>query len=326
MPTFRHLFIIDPIENLTLELDTSFRTMAALYREGQKVFISFPSGLIWQQGRLKAEAYARPVTFKDGRLQDYQLGEPVRMGLADFELIHMRKEPPFDARYLAITWMLDTVAEDVRIYNHPKALQTLNEKVSILKFAEFSSTGLLSASAEQLAEYLVDELAGDGIIKPLDLYGGRGVTRIQAKSFSDRAALVAALKEHTAEDTDFRLLQKFDEGIYKGEVRAFSIGGKSIAYCLKKPAGQNYLATTREGATLEPYTPSAKEREQVDKLSKWLVGYGVNFAGFDLISGNVSEINITSPRLLAAPGDDTDYFKQIADWVIADGEAFFGSR
>lgn len=323
---FRHLFIIDPIENLTLKLDTSFRTMQALFNQGQRIFIAFPSDLVWQQGQLKAEAYGRPVTFKDGKLEGYQIGEPSRRGLGDFEQIHMRKEPPFDARYLAITWMLDTVAAEVRIYNHPKALQTLNEKVSILKFAQFSNTGLLSANAEHLAAYLSEELAGDGIIKPLDLYGGRGITRIQAADYEDRGALVAALKKHTAGDTDFRLLQKFDTGIYQGEVRAFSIGGRSIAYCLKKPAAKNYLATTREGATLEPYTPSAKEREDVDKLSEWLVGHGVYFAGFDLISGYVSEINITSPRLLAAPGDDTDYFKVIADWVIADGQAFFASR
>lgn len=325
MATFRHLFIIDPIENLTLELDTSFRTMAALFRHDQKVWLSFPSDLIWEQGWAQAQAYARPVTFKDGKLQGYQVGEPVKMGFGDFEMIHMRKEPPFDARYLAITWMLDTVADHVRVYNHPKALQTLNEKVSILKFAQFSNTGLLSASAEHLADYLEGPLAGDGIIKPLDLYGGRGVTRLQASSFKDRGELVAALKEHTSDDTDYRLLQKFDEGIYDGEVRAFSIGGKSIAYCLKKPAGKNYLATTREGATLEAYEPPAEVRERVDELSRWLVGHGVYFAGFDLISGYVSEINITSPRLLSAPGDDTDYFKTIAEWVIGDGKAFFGT-
>lgn len=327
MATFAHLFIIDPIENLNLAIDTSFNTMAALARNGQKVFVCFPSGLLWQQGRMQAQCYAQQVTFPSAEtLEGFQLAEPVKKCLADFEVLHMRKEPPFDARYLAITWMLDTVADDVRIYNHPRALQSLNEKVSIFKFHQFSNTGLLSANAEQLAAYLRDDLAGDGIIKPLDLYGGRGVTRIQTKDYGSHGDLVAALKDHTSGDTDFRLLQKFDEGIYAGEVRAFSIGGKSIAYCLKKPADKNYLATTREGATLEPYEPSAELRAKVDQLSEWLVGYGVYFAGFDLISGHVSEINITSPRLLAAPGDSTDYFQKIAEWVIADAEGFFGSR
>lgn len=327
MAAFRNLFIIDPVDQLDLKLDTSFRTMAALFNHDQKVWLCFPADLVWQQGKLQAECYARQVSFKGKEaLEGYSLAEPVRMSLADFEQIHMRKEPPFDSRYLAITWMLDSVADDVRVYNHPKALQSLNEKVSILKFAKFSNTGLLSTSAEHLADYLESELAGDGIIKPLDLYGGRGVTRIQSKSYESRNQLVAALKEHTQDDTDFRLLQKFDQGIYEGEVRAFSIGGKSIAYCLKKPSKENYLATTREGATLEQYDPSPELRAKVDELSKWLVGHGVYFAGFDLISGHVSEINITSPRLLSAPGDSTDYFKTIAEWVIQDGEAFFGAR
>jgi len=44
--------------------------------------------------------------------------------------------------------------------------------------------------------------------------------------------------------------------------------------------------------------------------------FGVALVGFDLIGGFISEINITSPRLLAAPGDNTPYYQHIVSALV----------
>jgi glutathione synthase len=45
---------------------------------------------------------------------------------------------------------------------------------------------------------------------------------------------------------------------------------------------------------------------------------GVVFIGFDVIGGFVSEINITSPRLLVGPGGEGDQYERIAALVEKD--------
>jgi hypothetical protein len=46
--------------------------------------------------------------------------------------------------------------------------------------------------------------------------------------------------------------------------------------------------------------------------------YKIKVVGFDLIGGKISEINITSPRLLHPDHDQTPYYEQLAKLIVAD--------
>lgn len=313
-----HLFIIDPIEKLDLALDTSFKLMKELCLKNHQVYIGESSDMYWVNGKSEGEVRARKVTFTEGG-SDLGINTDSKkaFSLGSFKGIHMRKDPPYDMDYIGITWMLDTVRDKSRIYNSPEALRSLNEKLSIFKFPKYSSTGIFSANSKLLLEYLKKDLDGDGILKPIDLYGGRGVQRLLLNE-SNEAEILSILEDETSDGASFRLLQKFDKGVFEGEIRAFSIGGKSIAYCLKKPKKGNFLANTREGATLETYIPSKALRSKVDELSKLLLEHGVFLVGFDVISDHISEINITSPRLLQGNDDKNNYFLEMAEWIEED--------
>ena len=56
----------------------------------------------------------------------------------------------------------------------------------------------------------------------------------------------------------------------------------------------------------------------VEDVAGRLYKEGMVFLGFDIIGGHLSEINITSPRLLTGVGDDTDYYQPMAAWVEED--------
>ncbi len=301
-----HLFVMDPLASLNLELDSSLRLMRELSLLGHKTYCCEPRGLSWHSGLGCAHGSAVLLTFgNDAR--DFEVEAPVQMTFDKFAAIHMRKDPPYDMDYITTTWLLDTAENTARVYNHPNALRGLNEKLAIFLFKETARPGLVSASSEELLKFVREDAGGDGIIKPLTLFGGRGVERINLNG-ADHTEETARnlLFEATHQDTSARLVQPFDPAIFEGEVRAFTAFGEPIAWCLKRPAQGEYLANTRLGAVLEPYTPTEVELDRVCAVAQSLMREGVQFIGFDVIGGYISEINITSPRLLTAPGDNNN--------------------
>jgi len=320
MPVQAHLFIIDPLVRLNLKLDSTLRLAFHLCQRGHRVYTTQGDRLSWSN-KDGVVCSSTPLTFPHHDPERPALGLSDQLSLTAFQAVHMRKDPPFDLEYLYITQMLDLVATKVRVYNEPRALREVNEKLSILRFPEFSRMALVSSAAQDLLAFIRRECESDGIIKPLDLYGGRGVRRLDFTKTSDTDALVI-LRDETVNGTKFRLVQAFDSHIFQGEVRAFAAFGKPVAWCLKQPKKGEYLANTAAGAELHPYNPSKSEIDTVQNLASRLLRQGVFFVGFDLIDGYVSEMNITSPRLLAPAGQDNDFYGLIADEITADCSRF----
>lgn len=322
---FHHLFVMDALQNLNLKLDTSLRFCRALISLGHKVWFAEPSDLYWRTGNRRAEVRAKPLSFPAKTIDSIVLGVESSFPLTEFHAVHMRKDPPFDLDYIGTTWLLETVCDKVRVYNDPRELRSINEKLAIFQFPEESRPGLLSARARNLLDFLEGEAQGDAVLKPLHLYGGRGVRRIKL-SETGRDNALRILEQETSGGKSWRLIQAFDPAIFEGEVRVFTVGGNPLAWCLKVPAGGSFLANTAAGATLHPFEPSPAIMQRVERVAKALAEKGVFFVGFDIINGYISEINITSPRLLAPEQDRTDYYKTMAEWTNDDLNAFQAKR
>ncbi len=318
MAKIPHLFIIDPIETLNFSLDSSLRIARALRSLGHETFICTPGQVEWASRDGCAVAYSQELQSDLADVSRYQLQPAKRIRLDHFRAIHMRKDPPYDLAYIACTWMLDTaVKAGVKVLNAPGALRDYNEKLSIFQFPEAIQDGLVSASAESLMNFLEHAAHGDAVLKPLTLFGGRGVLRLNLLTQS-KASLAKLLATETNQGLDYRLMQPFDKRIFEGEVRVFTARGQAVSWCLKKPQGDNFLANTRSGATLEAYQPTAREVHLVESIAGKLLADGVYFLGFDLIGGQVSEINLTSPRLLQASDENTEPYNRIAALIDRD--------
>jgi len=313
-----HLFIIDPIERLNLELDSSLRLAFALSKHGQSCFFCHRQDLFWKKKDRSAAARVRPFEFAGTPSKLNLDARYEELNLAEFSSIQMRLEPPFDLAYVATTWLLDSVSEEVLVVNHPNALRRYNEKLAILSFPEDCDEALVSSQPEQILDFIKTHCRGDAIIKPLDMYGGRGVTRLEIKEQGQDQSALTKLEELCHKGTQLRLIQPFNHAIYEGEVRVFAVGGAPVAWCLKVPAKGSFMANTREGAQLKKFSPPKELATRIAKISQRLWQDGIAFVGFDIIGNFVSEINITSPRLLAPPGEDeAQFYDQIAKWLLA---------
>lgn len=304
--TWNHLFIIDPLETLHPHLDSSLRMMLSLAKRDHKIFVSHTQDLFleyqtkWGLTKGSGMRYALCRELSKNPHASYQ--EPLFTTLNQtsrplhfFNAIHMRKDPPFDMNYISSTWLLDKVPEPTKIYNHPSALRDSNEKILIADFPDCIAPLLVTSNVQKIIEFIREY--HDVILKPLDLFGGRGVKRIVSRDLND-ADLIQLLTEETENNQRLRLVQPFNHNIAQGEIRVFTAFGEPIAWCLKKPQPGKFLANTRAGATLHSVKPSVKLDAMVRKIAAKLGEKGIQLIGFDIIGELISEINITSPRVL----------------------------
>ena len=108
-----------------------------------------------------------------------------------------------------------------------------------------------------------------------------------------------------------RMVQAFDAAVHQGEVRAFTVAGKPVSWCLKVPKKGEFLANTRAGSTLEAYQPTDRDIDVATGVAETLMKRGVVFAGIDMIGGWLSEVNITCPALLNPERASLKGFDQI---------------
>lgn len=315
--TVNHLFIIDPLASLNLALDSSLRMMFSLFKKGHSIWVCEPRQLYWVAPNVVAACRAIPLSFSN-KAQHPESGAEETCSLTRFQAIHMRKDPPYDLDYITTTWLLDSAAKTAKIYNDPNALRTYNEKLLIFKFPQHSKPALYSANIDNIVGFIKETANGDGILKPLHLFGGRGVQRLLLKNDRDETTVRKLLTDETSGGTSARLIQPFDSSIFSGEVRVFTAFGVPLAWCLKKPAAGEYLANTRTGATLHRYEPSANDVARVSEVAAALNKLGMPIVGFDMIGGFISEVNITSPRLLQAPEDTENYYEIMASLFCKD--------
>lgn len=310
-----HLFVLDAFEKLNFKLDSSIRMAFSLAKLGHRISICGIEDLRWVMGESCARSIASDLTFPDGKTATmHQLSAKFDWRLDQFHCIHMRKDPPFDQNYLAATWMLSSAEKRVPILNPPSKLRDFNEKLLIFQFPQFAAPAIACYKSEYFHGFM-SEHRTDAIIKPLELFGGSGVEKVAFSGISE-TELTDILAKQTSGDKIMKIMQPFDTAVFNGEIRAFCVGGKPLAWCLKRPKYPSFLANTAAGAVLEEYLPTAHETKVATDISKSLWAQGIALCGLDLIDGKISEINITSPRLLCPDiAKEAVYYEEIANFV-----------
>lgn len=313
----KHLFVVDPLEKLKLKLDSSLKMAKEFCRQDHEAYMVTPDGLFRNKNDLFPKCYARKVTWENLSDLSPKLSETGEIGFEQFQGIHMRKEPPFNIEYISITWLLDQAPSHVKVYNNPSALRSINEKLSIISYPELCDKALISINPGQIYKFIEQNCNGLAIVKPLDLFSGKGLFKIDL-SIESHTVCLKKLEDSIAENPSYRIVQPFQNKIYEGEVRVFTAAGEIINWCLKVPPKGDFLANTSSGATLQAFKPSKKLEENISYIAKDLYNRGVFLTGFDIIGDYVSEINITSPRLLQPDEDKFNYYQKIVNLIIKD--------
>ncbi len=285
------LVILDPIEGLLEETDTSLAIIRQARLQGLEVDTT-TIDLLYFSGQARVVATAEDQ-------KEY------RRGLDEYDLIFMRKEPPYDLAFHYATQLLSLT--NTPVVNSPESLRNFNEKLIALPFSAHMPPTLVSSSPQLIREFI--DTHGSCVIKSLDSFQGKSVLRIEPGQDEP-------IEEFTFGGRSPVMVQKFLTLVYEGDKRVIMLGDKVLGAAMRKPRSGYHANFASSDALKTHLTP--REQAIVDEVGPWMVSQGIHFSGLDFIGENLTEINITCPTgiIQISRLDKTDLPRQIVDYFI----------
>lgn len=304
----RVLVIMDPIERINLKKDSTIAMLWAASRRGHQLGYALQSDLLINNG--KAFGLIAPLQVFENTPDYYQLGAQTLESLAAYDVILMRKDPPFDLNFVYSTYILEQAErEGAWVVNNPQSLRDCNEKLFATQFPELMVPTRVTSNAALIREFLAEH--GDIIVKPLDGMGGSGIFRLQTGSPNVGATLEML--------TDLGRLpimaQRYIPEIVDGDKRILMVNGEPIPYCLARipPQGET-RGNLAAGGRGEARPLTEQDRALAAKIGPTLRAKGLMFVGLDVIGDYVTEINVTSPTCIREI--DAQFGTSIADTLF----------
>jgi len=166
-------FIVDPIAGLKAYKDSSVFMMREASKQSHSVW-AFEAKDMFSRGNVVC-ANAKQLTLSADNHAWYAVTQEATKPLTELGAVLMRKDPPFDQEYLYATLLLSLAeSQGARIINRPASLRDYNEKLAILKFAEFTSPTLVTSDMSSVHAF-IDEHQ-DVILKKLEAFKHYGAT------------------------------------------------------------------------------------------------------------------------------------------------------
>ncbi|WP_296766342.1 glutathione synthase [Sediminimonas sp.] len=280
-------FQMDPIGPVDIDADSTFRLAEEAQARGHELFYYTPDMLAYQEGRITARGW--PLTVRRVAGDHFGLGAEAEVDLADFDVVWLRQDPPFDMFYITTTHLLQRIHPGTLVVNDPFWVRNYPEKLMVLDFPELTPPTTIARDLATIRAF--KDTHGDVILKPLYGNGGAGVFRLTE---SDRN--LASLHELFAGFTREPLIvQKFLPAVSKGDKRVILVDGVPAGAINRVPAVGETRSNMHVGGRAERAELTARDREICAAIGPLLRDKGQVFVGIDVIGDYLTEINVTSP-------------------------------
>ena len=295
----RIVVILDPIETLKPYKDTSLAIMREAAIRGHQLFVALQSDLFLRQEKVRLRAQL--FEFSDeGRW--YQLGQSAEYAPQDFDVVLMRKDPPFDNEFLYSTYLLDlAVQQGARVLNNPASVRDWNEKLSVANFPQFAPEFLVARDNDLIREFLRSH--GDIVVKPLDGMGGASIFRLTQLD-PNISVILETITDYGKRTV---MAQRYLPQILQGDKRIIVIDGAPVPYALARiPMAGETRGNLAAGGTGVAQLLTERDVEIAATVGKALKQKGLFLVGLDVIGEHLTEINVTSPTGIVEIAAQTD--------------------
>jgi glutathione synthase len=278
---------MDPIERIDIRGDSTFAILLEAERRGHEIFYYTPPDLALEGDALLARGHALSVIDKVG--DHYRLGRASRESLADWDVVLLRQDPPFDMAYITTTHLLERIHPGTLVVNDPAHVRNAPEKIFVLDFLDLMPATLVTRSLDDVLAFR--RAHKDIILKPLYGNGGASVFRIRPED-TNLGSLVELFQ------TVFRepfMVQEYRPEVREGDKRIILVDGEIAGAINRVPAEGETRSNLHVGGTAARTELTDREREICARLGPELKRRGLLFTGIDVIGGYLTEINVTSP-------------------------------
>ncbi|KIN63254.1 Glutathione synthetase [Sulfitobacter noctilucicola] len=280
-------FQMDPIGDVNINADSSFRLAEEAQARGHSLFFYSPDKLAYQEGRITAKG--QPFTVQRVQGDHVHMEPEVEVDLADFDVVWLRQDPPFDMHYITSTHLLDRLAATTLVVNDPFWVRNYPEKLLVLDFPNLTPPTTIARDLDTIKAFKVKH--GDVILKPLYGNGGAGVFRLDTQ---DRN-LTSLHELFTGFSREPLIVQKFLPDVSKGDKRVILVDGEPVGAINRVPAEGETRSNMHVGGRPEKIGLTERDLEICAKIGPLLKEKGQIFVGIDVIGDYLTEINVTSP-------------------------------
>ncbi len=286
----RLVVVMDPIGAIKPAKDTTLGILLAAQARGWELFyaeqkhLTLRDGIAW--GRLA------PLKVTDDAVSWFALGQSKNSKLGEFDVILMRKDPPFDTEYIYTTYILDRAKlQGALVCNDPQGLRNMNEKVYTAWFPECCAPTLITRDMHDMGEFLLEH--GKAVCKPLHGMGGNSIFVLE-QGDKNRNVVFETLTDY---GTRYAIVQRYlPQIVTAGDCRIILVDGEPAPFALQRmPTLEDHRGNLAAGATAESRPLNDRDRWLCAQIGPKLRDAGMMFVGLDVIGDFVTEINVTSP-------------------------------
>jgi glutathione synthase len=288
-------FQMDPIERIDIRGDSTFALLLEAQWRGHDVFYYTPNNLSLSDGRLIVEGHSLTVEDRPGA--HYRLAHPRQVDLAEYDVVQLRQDPPFDMAYITTTHLLERLQPRTVVVNDPAFVRNSPEKIFVLDYLDLMPPTLVTRSLEAIKAFRAEHK--DIVVKPLYGNGGAAIFRIP-KGDTNLNSLVELLGITFREPI---MVQRYLPEVRKGDKRIILVDGEFAGAINRVPALDETRSNLHVGGTAEPATLTRRDKEICARLGPELKRRGLIFTGIDVIGNYVTEINVTSPTGIRQIGE-----------------------
>ncbi|MBF9049059.1 glutathione synthase [Roseobacter sp. HKCCD9010] len=283
----RIAFQMDPIDAIDINADSSFRLAEEAQARGHELFYYTPDKLAYQAGRITARGW--PLTVQRVEGDHFSLGAEAEIDLADWDVVWLRQDPPFDMGYITTTHLLDHIHPETLVVNDPFWVRNYPEKLLVLAFPDLTPPTTIARDLDTLKAFKAEH--DDIILKPLYGNGGAGVFRLtpEDRNLNSLHELFASINREPL------IAQKFLPDVSAGDKRIILVDGEPVGAINRVPAAGETRSNMHVGGRPEKTEMTARELEICARIGPLLREKGQIFVGIDVIGNSLTEINVTSP-------------------------------
>ena len=278
---------MDPVEGINIHSDTTFLMMETAQERGHSLWVYTPDRIALEEGKVLARG--RPLSLRRELGNHFTAGAMEQRELAEFDVVLMRQDPPFDMAYITATHFLEKIHPQTLVVNNPAEVRNAPEKLFVTGFEGAQPPTLITSDIEAIYDFRARH--GDMVLKPLYGGGGSGVARLKA----DDPNLDALIELHTMIGREPVIAQKFLTAVAKGDKRILLVDGEPVGAINRVPADGQVRSNLRVGGRAEQVELTARDQELCAIIGPQLKARGLLFVGIDVIGDYLTEINVTSP-------------------------------
>jgi glutathione synthase len=283
---------MDPIARINIRGDSTFALLLEAQKRGHGISYYTPDKL-----SLRGEELVAPVqvlTVRDEVGDHFTLGEPKRTPLAAFDVVLLRQDPPFDLAYITSTHFLERIHPRTLVVNNPASVRNAPEKIMVMNFPHLMPATLISRDLDEINSFRDEH--GAVVMKPLHGHGGAAVFRVMPQDMN----FGSLFDMFSVTFREPWVIQRFLPEVKHGDKRIILVDGEFAGAVNRVPAPDDLRSNMVRGGAAHATDLSDREREICATVGPVLRELGLLFVGIDVIDGNLTEINVTSPTGIRA--------------------------